>query len=167
MRNYQLIFFAALLTFSGCKTSKSTSSSTLVYEENLAVLRPDLTVEESEDKPIAAVGSKIEIDKLNISTQLDSVNQQIIVRNQSVRYKDGYTIQIYTGNSRDEADQAKALALIDDPSLKPVISYYQPSYKVKVGQFATRLEAHKTYESLKKQFPRALLVPERIRVNYE
>jgi septal ring-binding cell division protein DamX len=89
------------------------------------------------------------------------------VRNQTVKYIDGYTIQIYTGNDRNEADQAKEQALSLDVALNPTISYYQPSYKVKVGQYATRLEAHKTYESLKKQFPRALLVPERIKVNYE
>ena len=167
MRNYQLILVALVLTLVGCKTAKTTTSS-IVYEENLSSLRPDLTTEES-PKKAESPSSKPSVDteKYNITVELDSVNKTMIARNQAIRYRDGYTIQIYTGNSRDEADQAKTQALISDPSLSPVISYYQPSYKVKVGQYTTRLEAHKTYEALKKQFPRALLVPERIRVNYE
>jgi septal ring-binding cell division protein DamX len=168
MRNYRLIIFAIMLGMWGCKTSQTaTSSGSAVYEEDLSALRPDLTVVKvPSELPVKPVSNK-EIESLSISTELDSVNKMMAVRNQTVKYIDGYTIQIYTGNDRNEADQAKEQALSLDVALNPTISYYQPSYKVKVGQYATRLEAHKTYESLKKQFPRALLVPERIKVNYE
>ena len=53
------------------------------------------------------------------------------------------------------------------PALEPIISYRQPTFTVKVGSYQSRLEAHKVFESLKQDFPLAVLIPERIEIIHE
>ncbi|MEP0368774.1 MAG: SPOR domain-containing protein [Cyclobacteriaceae bacterium] len=173
MRNHRLAFIGSasllMVMLWGCKTSNVTSSSEDLYQEDLSGLRPELApplTDIPEDTSAADIKPASNMIA-GIKSELDSVNQIIIERNKSVRYVDGYTIQVYTGNNRDMASEARDLAISLDETLTPDISYYQPTYKVKVGQYTNRLEAHKTFESLKPHFPRAVVVPERIRVNYE
>lgn len=173
MRNHRLAFIALASLFIvalwGCKTSNVTSSSKDLYQEDLSGLRPELVpAVANSPEDTSSVDTEQESSTIaGIKAELDSINQIIIERNKSVRYIDGYTIQVYTGNNREMASEARDLVISLDETLTPDISYYQPTYKVKVGQYINRLEAHKTFESLKPHFPRAVVVPERIRVNYE
>ena len=116
---------------------------------------------------MVTTSNKDVVFKGNIKAELDSVDVIIAERNKSIKYADGFTIQIYTGNDRTEADQASDQARLIFPDMMPQISYYQPTYKVKVGQFTNRLVAHERFEEIKKTFPKALLIPERIRINNE
>jgi hypothetical protein len=136
-----------------------------VYKEDLAYLRPSLSEEIAEVPETPKLNNTLPTGHLK--TELDSVNQIIISNNRAQRYVDGYTIQIYTGNDREAATEAMNKAMSIDPQLDPQIQYYQPSYKVKAGQYINRLEAHEVFERLKVEFPLALLIPERIRVDYD
>ena len=152
-----------------CKTNVVSTSSTDTYKEDLSVLRPDLSVNkkpESQSETITSANLNT-IPDLSIKTELDSINKIIIQRNSEKKYIDGYTIQIYTGNDNEAAREAKELAMNLFPDLEPVISYNQPTFKVKVGSYQNRLEAHKVFQSLKEEFPYALLIPERIPIKYE
>ena len=72
-----------------------------------------------------------------------------------------YAIQVYIGNNRDEANDArmKVYGLLENEI--PRLEYTQPNFRVKVGKYNSRLEANKSLTILKKSFPGALLVPER------
>ncbi|WP_258105356.1 SPOR domain-containing protein [Marinoscillum sp. MHG1-6] len=172
MHTYRLIIplIVLPLLMIGCKGSQTSSGSTSAYSEDLTYLRPELSIAEDE-KPSntinAAENNVTGSINSTFKTELDSVNQKMIERNKAGYFVDGYTIQLYTGNDRNKADETKTLAETIDEDLKPVISYYQPTYKVRVGKYTSRLEAHMVYESLKEYFPRALLIPERIKINYE
>lgn len=166
MRAHRLII-PFLVLIIGCKSSNVTTSSTNVYEEDLSYLRPDLSVTENlvEEKADTAQVIAEYVDLLK--PKLDSLNEIIIERNKTNGAIDGYVIQIYNGNDREAAAAAQELAMELDSTLSPVTSYYQPTYKVKVGQYSNRLEAHKVFESLKPHFPRATMIPERIKIKYE
>lgn len=153
----------------GCKSSSvSGKSAPTEYKEELDHLRPDLEASEEEPETEPFSERDLTVNYVgDIKEELDSVNQIIISRNREVRYEDGFTIQIYTGNNRQAANEAKEKALEINPELDPVITYHQPSYKVKVGQYIDRLRAHEVYETLKKEFPLALLIPERVKVDYD
>lgn len=153
----------------GCKSSSvSGKSGPSEYKEELGHLRPNLDEVKEEPDAESFVEREVSVNYVEpIKEELDSVNQIIIANNRQTRYEDGFTIQIYTGNDRQAANQAQERALIINPDLTPVISYHQPSYKVKVGEYLDRLEAHAVYEELKKEFPLALLIPERIKINYD
>lgn len=165
MHAYRLIVILFLV--GACKASAPVGS-TEVYDEDLTYLRPDI-YQKVETAPNAntdevVISGPVEFPG-NIKNELDSINKIIAERNRSVKYADGFTIQIYTGSDREAANQASALAKTLYPELDPQISYYQPSYRVKAGQFLNRLVAHQKYEELKATFPKALLIPERIKIN--
>lgn len=170
MRYHRLVYLLALLW--ACKAAVVTSTSSDTYSEDLSVHRPDLSpqVESTPEVPQQEnqnTGKALSNKNFSIKEELDSINRIIVQRNSEKRYVDGFTIQIYTGNSDESARAAKDSAQVWFPDLRPVISYIQPTFKVKVGAYNTRLDAHQEFEALKEEFPYALLIPERIPIKYE
>lgn len=74
----------------------------------------------------------------------------------------GYRVQVFFGNDRKTAyfQQAKFKALY--PELNAYISYTQPNYRVKVGDFKTRAEAQQLMSKLRPDFPTLFIFNERI-----
>ncbi|MEJ7692434.1 SPOR domain-containing protein [Daejeonella sp.] len=74
----------------------------------------------------------------------------------------GYRVQIFSGLGRDEAylQQSKFKSLF--PGIGSYVSYTQPNYKVRVGDFRTKLEAQKLVNDLKKQYTSLFIFAERI-----
>lgn len=64
----------------------------------------------------------------------------------------GYRIQIFSGADRKEAYSSQAEFKSIYPDVKSYLSYTQPNYKIRVGNFRTRLEAEKFMSELKKHF---------------
>ncbi|MBS1544953.1 MAG: SPOR domain-containing protein [Bacteroidetes bacterium] len=108
--------------------------------------KPDVVAENTVNKPVDAV--------------LDSINRFNVTR----KFIEGYTIQIYSGQNREEAMNSKKKLLTDIPDLTGELEYSQPKFRVKVGSYYSRLEAQKDLYRLKKIFPNAILVPEKILV---
>ena len=78
---------------------------------------------------------------------------------------DGYRIQIaaYSGlNSRSQAEAAKNSFNGMFPYIKANIIYTEPYFKVRVGNYRTRLQAYKDLESIKLSYPGAYIVPDKI-----
>ena len=173
MRDHRVIYLIGLfLLIQGCKTSSVTSSSSDGYYENLSIHRPvleDTTNSLKEPvKQVSSVSTTPGIEhELSIKNELDSINKMIIQRNSERKYVDGYTIQVYTGNDDQAGNRAKEHVELMFPALEPIISYRQPTFTVKVGSYQSRLEAHKVFESLKQDFPLAVLIPVRIEIIHE
>lgn len=70
---------------------------------------------------------------------------------------DGFRIQLYNG-LETESNQVKTKFLTLFPDMKAEIIYKAPEWKVQVGNFRTRLEADKTLQNIKLQFPGSLVV---------
>ena len=88
----------------------------------------------------------------------------IAVAKKSVRYAQGYRIQIYSGNNRDEANKARDRSYALFPDITPHIVYNQPTFRVKVGDFVDRLEAQSVYAGLITDFPNAMVVQDKIEI---
>ena len=73
-----------------------------------------------------------------------------------------YTVLVHIGNNREEADEARLNVIRVLPEMKPKLEYKSPSYRVKVGRYFNNVEAYQTYVKLKEQFPKAIIVPERV-----
>lgn len=150
------------------KVTKTTSSDN--YYEDLSSYRPELsTEEEPADKKDNSDQETTSNDAFvapthDITNDLQSLLDKIANdnRNDRVTY---YSIQVYTGISREDANRARqrVYGVLSDAS--PRLEYNQPNYKVKVGLYYDRLEAHKTFTKLQRAFPTALLVPERRYLN--
>ena len=74
----------------------------------------------------------------------------------------GFRVQIFSGMERVDAysEQTKFKSLY--PGVTSYISYTQPNYRVRVGDFRTRLEAQKFMNDLQKQYTSVFIFAERI-----
>ncbi len=74
----------------------------------------------------------------------------------------GYRIQIFFGPNRKEVydEQARFKSLY--PEYNTYISYTQPNYRLKIGDFRTRMEAQQVMNELRKIFPTIFIFNEKI-----
>lgn len=74
----------------------------------------------------------------------------------------GYRVQIYTGTDRRGAYDAQAKFHEQFPDVHTYVIYSEPNFKVRAGDFRTRLEAEKMEEDLKKSFSGMFIITEKI-----
>lgn len=101
----------------------------------------------------------------DVTNQLETLLAESAERNREIKTLPGYTIQVYLGTSREAAENAKKQVYRTDIEARPDIRFVAPNYRVFVGRFIDRMEANKTYAGLKKEFPNALIIPDRIQIN--
>jgi hypothetical protein len=153
--------FVILLAFAfGCAAQKNNSKA--YYHEDLYSMRPKFqdevdTVNYNQPPKKGEVVATRNVNKY-VDTVLDSINRFNVTR----KFIDGYTIQIYSGQNREEAMNSKKKMITDAPDLTAELEYNQPKFRVRVGSYYSRLEAQKDLIRLKRAFPNAILVPEKI-----
>jgi len=76
---------------------------------------------------------------------------------------DGYRVQLHFGNDRDKAREVKAKFLSAYQNISAYESYQQPNFRVRVGDFRTRLEALKFLKEIKAEFPSSFVVTDEIK----
>ncbi len=165
-----LIFSFIVLLLSACSTATKTASSDKsgIYSEDLSGLRTaffetdeDTVAANTEQQIIENVdGAAFEINK-QLSYVLDSIN----VLNKNNKFVEGFAIQIYSGINREDAMNAKGELARKLPEITSELLYTQPSFKVKVGKYYSKLEAQPDYQLIKRYFTNAILVPERIYID--
>jgi len=77
----------------------------------------------------------------------------------------GYRIQIFFDsglNSSDRARQAKDEFLLIFPETPAYVSWKAPNYRVRVGDFKTRLEAEKKLQLIFADYPNAWVIKDEI-----
>ncbi len=74
----------------------------------------------------------------------------------------GFRVQIYSGPSREEAYAAQARFRRVFKDLGTYVSYEQPNYRVKVGDFTSRSEAQALSSELKKKFNSVFIFSETV-----
>jgi hypothetical protein len=75
---------------------------------------------------------------------------------------EGYRIQIHFGGEREKAKSVKTKFLQQFPEVTAYEIYQQPNFKVRVGDFRTRLEAQKFMNELNTLFPSSFIVADDI-----
>lgn len=77
----------------------------------------------------------------------------------------GYRIRIYSnlGNTaRDESQEIKARFYEKFPEIPIYREYDSPYFKVYVGDYRTKIDALEDFKNIKRYFPRAFIVPDKI-----
>ncbi|GAB3930161.1 SPOR domain-containing protein [Larkinella terrae] len=167
--------------FSSCASSKNTGSRSSssadynTYNYDLSATRPTFS-------PSAPVTTKPPAtapptrpapenrrpmpmaEPLHINKKLDAILDTISVKNRSIRYAQGYRIQVYVGEERGEMDRVKRFTYQNFPELNPYTTFRQPTYRLKVGDFMRRLDAERYLAQLRQQFSSATLLPDRIEI---
>jgi hypothetical protein len=117
------------------------------------------------DKSSAVSGANtINEGPLHVNKRLDAILDTIATRNKNIKFANGYRIQIYVGNDRKSADDAKIYTYQTFPEIYPYLSYQQPIYKVKVGDFLNRMDAERYYANMKIYYPSAMILPDKVEI---
>ena len=164
---YSKLSFVLILSVA-CAGSKTGTSTSVTYYENLANWRPKTHAASTFTEGDSVVNNKkLAYPEYDMTEEIDSVIRFFAKENKEIKFTQGLTIQVYSGTSREEAYviQTRINDMFSD--LEPFLEYRTPSFKVKVGQYYDRLEAQKGFVMLRKIFPDAVLVPERIYINQE
>ncbi|WP_185153577.1 SPOR domain-containing protein [Fulvivirga lutimaris] len=169
MKHSYLLLLVVIVAFNACSPSITTNTSSVeVYSEDLSVHRQRYEMPKDNEQ----VNAELEVEAkiypaptFDVTTQLNSVLDSIDRLKSDVNYVDGYTVQVYSGTSSDEAKIARGKVYTILPESSPTLKYDEPNFKVRVGKFYNRLEAQKTYSRLKKRFSSTIIIPERIYIN--
>ena len=82
-----------------------------------------------------------------------------------IRSGRGYRVQIYNGSDRNKANAVKIDFIRRFPDVRTYMSYIQPQFRVKVGNFRTRGEARKFMEQVNSIYSPVMIVPDIIVIN--
>jgi len=77
---------------------------------------------------------------------------------------DGYRIQVAFSNDRQEAYNNKSKLYKELPDEKCYVEYEQPYYKLRIGDFLTRLEAYDKLRSVITKYPGAFVVRAKVKI---
>jgi hypothetical protein len=162
------VVLAGLLGTGCAKKTISQKGDKAIFKDDLSEFRPTYKTEnnKSDGKTGSiAVGSQSNVKPMHdITARLDTSLNAIAQQNKSIRYAQGYRIQIYSGNNSDEAKKARDRSYALFPDTTPHLIYNQPTFRVKVGDFIDRLEAQRVYAGLISEFPNAMVIQDRIEI---
>ena len=78
------------------------------------------------------------------------------------RQVNGYRIQLGWNSNRQELMNLKAKFIQQYPDKAAYVEYSPPQFKLRVGDFKTRYEADTFLNDVRKYFPSAFIVPDKI-----
>jgi hypothetical protein len=152
-----------LVIFWGCKTIGAASvagpEGFSAYQEDLSGTLPsypDFQVAPTQVSPDLPVSSMQSVD-----AQLDDVQKRLTDKNKSEPYFSGYTVLVYSGIDRNQAFKSRDEIASFFPEITPEMQYQEPRYLVKIGKFAYKFEAQKSFSRIKTVFPTARIVQDR------
>jgi len=82
-----------------------------------------------------------------------------------IRSGRGYRVQIYNGNDRTRATNLKVDFMRRFPNVRTYMTYIQPQFRVKVGDFTTRQEAQRFAGQINTIYSPVMIVPDIIVIN--
>jgi hypothetical protein len=102
-----------------------------------------------------------------------TIKQETAIANLLYKYKEynrkrefgeGFRIQITYTDVRDEVYKSKGALYKEFPDLSSYVEYEQPSYKLRVGDFKSRLEATRYLQLVVTLYPGAFIVRDKIKI---
>jgi hypothetical protein len=167
-RSVYILLFAVATGCASKVTTSSPSGNTNKYSEDLSIWRPKDTMPPDTIKHASAQPTDLKKStalveaKYTVNESLDAVLDSISRINKANGVIDGFTIQVYSGVKREEALNAKKEISVALPDLDSDVQYVQPNFRVRVGKYYDRVHAQKDFLAIKRHFPNAIVIPERI-----
>jgi hypothetical protein len=146
MKKIRLIVIIALAAVASCTPKLATKSTVEEYDEDLSAFRPTIEAGTKD-------GMSQEVNEFDRGTYVpptNDINDEMAMAMDSIIYYNRekayttYTIQVYIGRSREEANKVREQVYRVMPEEKPTLGYKQPSWKVTVGEYPDHVDAFKT-----------------------
>lgn len=103
----------------------------------------------------------------SFSNQNDAVNELMekhIALGKARNAMPGYRVQIFFGDNREEANAIKSDFLRIHPNMGAYMVYQQPNFKIRVGDFKTRMSAMELLSEVQTRFPMAFIVKDFVKL---
>jgi hypothetical protein len=101
----------------------------------------------------------------DIEKGIDNVENQYIRSWKKIKKMDGFRIQItsFAGvNSKSSIERTATQFRQQFPDVPYQISYSEPNFRLKVGNYPTKLEAYKALQAIALSFPGAFVLKDQI-----
>jgi kynurenine formamidase len=165
---FELPHYVIYILLSSCASTQTSGSLPSTYSEDLSYLhpifeqQPDLKTAQpfQEKRKSEYVEPKFTVNKL-LHDVLDSIDQI----NLSRKMLDGFCIQVYSGQKKEDALNVKRTMDQYMPEMKAEIVYTQPTFRIKAGKYYTQLDAQENFAEVKNYFPNAILIPDKIAID--
>ena len=164
--------FSVLLSLAACAASgpgSATTSDTTrrrdsAPAEDLSRYRPVFTpLTSAAGQP---AGSKPIVTPTNqVNSQIEQRLRDQALTNQNVKYAQGYRILAYVGLQRDQVMAIRRAVISRYPEETDYLSFKQPTYRLFIGDYLTRLEAEQAMLRIKPLAPKAQLEPAQVVLN--
>ncbi len=133
------------------------------YSEDLKPLRPVFSAPVEKATPAPKTVDRAPA-AFTVNEKVDAVLDSIDRFNSTRMFTDGFTVQIYSGQKKQEALEVNKTLAESTLGLTADIQFVQPKFRVIVGRYYTRLDAHRDLYRLRKLFPDAIIIPEKVPV---
>jgi hypothetical protein len=182
MKNfYTSSIFICLLAFNyACTPTKVTQGTSYANDEDLtpylkkyaAVSNPEklkLNTSTVPQTPVVTNNVETKVSNTDLPNQndnlkMDSLREQLYEFNRNVKSIQGYRILVYSGSDREEAQRIET-DIRTNFQERADMSYDKPNFRIRVGSYIQRLEAYKTYMKLRKNYPNAIIVLDKIGID--
>jgi len=171
LKSLKTILWSISIIAVGCSPAIQSSNSNVNkgYSEDISAHRPvyeEIKKDTLQNEITEAVTYAFN-PQYDVTDTLNALLDSISVLSKQITFVDGYAIQVYSGNNREEANTVRGKAYAVIKSERPSLFYDSPNFKVQVGQFYSELDANETYGLLKKEFPNAILVLRKFKIERE
>ncbi|WP_169677701.1 SPOR domain-containing protein [Marinigracilibium pacificum] len=163
------VLFSLVLFFQCAGTSKATSGSGsgVKVSDDLSQTRPSYEVTMPSDTITTPHTVSVDPNKEvsnDVTAEVNSTLESITDETKKSEYINGFTVQVYSGRDREKANKMKGDVYNSVKGYTPKVIFDEPNFKVLVGEFYEKLEAHELEAQLKKSIPTAIIVPHRIKI---
>ena len=163
---FQIVVYLFLI---GCATKPPTQSTTTdAYYEDLSAVRPKFQAPAMDStKTINDLNTETKAEIIVTESITDTLNaklSQIAAYNKKIKYAYGYRIQVYSGNSKTKAEQAKKWIYQNIPNVSIYPSWKSPDFKIVIGDYTDRVIAHQDFWKIKEAYKMALLIEDKVNI---
>jgi hypothetical protein len=161
------LVYVYVLTACAPTASVSTSADKSRYSEDLSLLRPKTEVKSDTvvvKSPEKTKNTTYVEPKYAVNEKLDAVLDSIDNINLAKKFVEGFTIQVYSGRREDALNTRKQLTSLL-PDLSSEVQFTEPIFRVKAGKYYNWIDAQGDFTLIKKYFPAAIIIPDKIAIN--
>ncbi len=84
--------------------------------------------------------------------------------NATIKRLQGWRIQLISNSDRETVNQVKASFLQNHPNVKTYLTYQQPYFKLRIGDFADKTEAYQLMKEINPDFKGIFVVPDVVNI---
>lgn len=176
MGNKYFNFFLILLFtawISGCASAARTTGSTTNTNteaenaEDLSKYRPKFNVSAPAGSNSSATGGAnpaAPTPTRHVNAKVAALLDTAAIMNKSIRYAAGYRILAYSGVERKAAMDIRNAIVKRIPEERDYFQFNQPTFRLKIGDYFSRIEAQQVLLRIKDIAPNAMIVVDQINV---